>query len=234
MDHVLTLMDLHETNQIINYSNTLSGQIPKSRAAIAFNEFKTAMHLFELTRLYALWDSYGNDRDSIWTVIALIDKPEIINMVAGKKYDKTAVEHIPYYKTDDPEFDKSLNEYWQQERVERATEYAQADRTRLIKAIERARSPHVTDLWEALRDARNQYIAHNLQKPAPANSLKYGDEKKLLNEAITIIDSFYLALHDKGFDWDGSHEISRERASELWNNCEFNIKGIDDVDDDDS
>jgi len=39
VDHVRYLLELHENNEIVLYSNTLSSQIPTSYAANAFNVF---------------------------------------------------------------------------------------------------------------------------------------------------------------------------------------------------
>jgi hypothetical protein len=56
VDHLLYLLELHENNAIIVYSDTLSRQIPNSHAANAFNVFKRGVHQFEIVRLCALWD----------------------------------------------------------------------------------------------------------------------------------------------------------------------------------
>src|SRR5262245_32076800 len=84
LDHFLYLLDLHENNAIIVYSNTLSSQIPTSFAANAFNVFQRGMHQFEIVRLCALWDRARADltRESIPTVIELIDDDAIIDALA--------------------------------------------------------------------------------------------------------------------------------------------------------
>ena len=51
------LLDIHENNAIVLYSDTLSKQIPKSIAANAFNVVREAMHQIEIIRVCALWDS---------------------------------------------------------------------------------------------------------------------------------------------------------------------------------
>ena len=56
LDHIHYLLDLHENNAIILYSDILSKQIPRSYAANAFNVFQSAMHQIEIVRLCALWD----------------------------------------------------------------------------------------------------------------------------------------------------------------------------------
>jgi hypothetical protein len=56
VDHLLYLLELHENNSIIVYSDILSSQIPTSFAANAFNIFQLGVHQFEIVRLCALWD----------------------------------------------------------------------------------------------------------------------------------------------------------------------------------
>ena len=56
LDHFINLVALHENNELIVFSPTLAGQIPRSYAANAFNVFQHVMHDFELVRLCALWD----------------------------------------------------------------------------------------------------------------------------------------------------------------------------------
>jgi hypothetical protein len=80
MDHLLYLLALHESNAVIFYTDTLSAQIPRSYAAHAFNLFRECMFRFEIVRLCALWDRPYPDlsRESIPTIIALIDNAEVI------------------------------------------------------------------------------------------------------------------------------------------------------------
>jgi AbiU2 len=82
VDHLLYLLALHESNAIIVYSDTLSSQIRRSLAANAFNVFQGGLHQFEIVRLCALWDRAGPDRESIPTIIELIDLPDSIESLA--------------------------------------------------------------------------------------------------------------------------------------------------------
>jgi hypothetical protein len=68
VDHLQYLLDIHENNAVVLYSDTLSKQVPKSYAANAFNVFREAMHQIELVRVCALWDRGDIERESIMTV----------------------------------------------------------------------------------------------------------------------------------------------------------------------
>src|SRR5260370_21976750 len=87
VDHTQYLLDIHENNAIVLYSDTLSKQIPKSYAANAFNVFREAMHQIEVIRICALWDQPSIDRESIRTVIELIDDPKVLDALADQARD---------------------------------------------------------------------------------------------------------------------------------------------------
>src|SRR4030088_986780 len=82
VDHLLYLLELHEHNAIVVYSDALSSQIPTSHAANAFNVFQLGLHQFEIVRLCALWDGADRDKENISTIVELIDDPAVIEALA--------------------------------------------------------------------------------------------------------------------------------------------------------
>jgi hypothetical protein len=80
--HLLYVLELHENNEIIVYSDILSAQIPTSYAANAFIIFRHGFHQFEIVRLCALWDSVELEKENITTIVELIDHPEVIDRLA--------------------------------------------------------------------------------------------------------------------------------------------------------
>jgi hypothetical protein len=86
VDHLLYVLELHENNAIVLYSDALSTQIPTSFAANAFNVFQRGLHQFEIVRLCALWDRAELARENIPTVIELIDDDEVIEALALEEY----------------------------------------------------------------------------------------------------------------------------------------------------
>ena len=85
IDRMLTLIQTHANNRIISYSDTLAGQIPKSHAAHAFNDFQRAMLTSEFTSLIAFWDAIDFDKDSVPTVYELLDDPCVIKELHARK-----------------------------------------------------------------------------------------------------------------------------------------------------
>jgi len=84
LGHFLYLLELHANNTHVVYSSLLSGQIPQSFAANAFNVFQRSMHQFEIVRLCALWDRAQAEKVNIPTVIELIGDDKIIDMLADE------------------------------------------------------------------------------------------------------------------------------------------------------
>ena len=85
VDHLLYLIALYESNAVVVHSDTLSKQIPRSRAAHAFNVFRQCMSHFEIVRLSALWDPPSPDRESIPTIVHLLkDHPDVIDALVKK------------------------------------------------------------------------------------------------------------------------------------------------------
>jgi hypothetical protein len=100
IDHVHYLLDIHENNAIAIYSDTLAKQIKRSDAAAAFNAFQSAMHQFELVRLCALWDSAQLDRESLMTVVELIDHDDVVLALAEETLTAYANQPTTVYHQD--------------------------------------------------------------------------------------------------------------------------------------
>src|ERR1700682_497188 len=81
LDHFLYVLELHANNSFVVHSSTLAAQIPVSFAANAFNVFQRSMYQIEIVRLCAIWDRAGADRESIPTVVDLIDSADVIEML---------------------------------------------------------------------------------------------------------------------------------------------------------
>lgn len=230
-EHILGVLALHETNKIIFYSDTLSKQIPNSYAAHAFNLFQRTMYDHELVLICALWDKKGLDKESIPTVIELINHPEIIDLLCFETYSQWGVDlrdvtygQIKSTSYRDHNFRKNLSEisYGQEQSVN--------NRTRLKSIIEEAKTIECSDKLRDLANFRHKHIAHRLEKtwlekqgliPNP----KYGHEDDLIDAAVNIIEDLYLSVCHTGFDIrDELRNHYRSNAEALWHNCTFHIK----------
>jgi hypothetical protein len=223
--HIVPLFLMHESNAVVIYSQKLSEQIPRSYAAHAFNQFQRSMHLFELVRLCAMWDRPRDDRESIPTIIALFNEPELIDQLVVEAHAFHANEVPP-----DTVDGESASKWWQGDREACADLVAATIREKLSFAVTKAEEILATPQLKALMDFRNSYIAHNLDLPDPSGDgegsvekFKYGDETFVLDATVSIADVLHHGLNRTGFDWNGSRDMARRNAQALWDHCTFQI-----------
>lgn len=225
VDHIVPLFLMHESNAVVIYSQKLSEQIPRSYAAHAFNQFQRSMHLFELVRLCGMWDGPGDDRESIPTIIALFNEPELIDQLVAEAHAFHANEMPP-----DTVDGESASKWWRGDRRAFANLVAATIRDKLSFAVSKAEEIRATPQLKALRDFRHSYIAHNLDMPEPSGDgegsverLKYGDETFILDATVSVADALHHGLNRTSFDWKGSRDMARRNAQALWDHCTFQI-----------
>lgn len=230
--HIATLFLMHEANAFVIYSPKLAGQIPRSYAAHAFNQFQRSMHLFEIVRLCALWDPPSLDRESIPTIIELFNEPSLVNQIARDRHNQYANEAEPadLDATSDPELAAAVRALWKKDRSAFALKTERQVRQQLAFAAEKAAEVRSSSRLKAMRRFRNTYIAHNLTLPEPdlkakeqVSSIRYGDEAALLADTVAVADALHCGLNGTSFDWEESRQIARKNAAALWDNCAFHV-----------
>jgi hypothetical protein len=173
IDHLLYLLALHENNAIIVYSPTLASQIPRSYAANAFNLFREGMHRFEIVRLCALWDPPSAHRESIPTIVKLIDDEAVIDALVEETH-ASWTGGIPVDPSEDPELDAAARATLIQLNEQRAQEKTAEARVGINQSIEEAREIEKSAQLASLRSLRNERLAHSLSiastaQPMPTN-----------------------------------------------------------------
>jgi len=88
VDHYIDWLRVHENVRIIYYSPLLATQIPRSRAAHAFNSFRDSMLKAKIVRLCTLWDPARENRESIPTVLALINHPDVLGAAVRAEFER--------------------------------------------------------------------------------------------------------------------------------------------------
>lgn len=188
--------------------------------------------MFELVRLCAMWDSAREDRESAPTIYALINKTEIIEKIVNDRYASFANEAFPHdlTPTTDPHIQKLKDEWWESTRAERADEEAGRTRAQLTEAIERIDKMRASPVLRAMRDFRDEHIAHNLdpnRSSAGGQRPRYGEERTLLKETVKVADLLHRALNDTSFMWLDARRQARRNALALWTRCTFSINPRD-------
>jgi hypothetical protein len=229
VDHLLYLIALHESNAVVVYSDTLSKQMPRSYAAHAFNVFRQCMSHFEIVRLCALWDSPRSNQKSIPTeetiptLVELINDLNVINALAAEARASSLV----------GVHDPSLVDI-SQALKKRARQNADKARRRLKKCIKTAQKIEHSALLDSVRNLRSKHLAHSLSETRreqkgrqgalpPVLPVKYGDERKLLLDSLTLVKELHPWVKGGDFLFDHSRDIARRNAEELWKHCTFSV-----------
>jgi hypothetical protein len=200
LDHFLYLLELHANNLFVVYSPMLVSQIPPSFAANAFNVFQRSMYQIEIVRLCAIWDKADPNKESIPTVVKLIDTKEIIEMLADKvRRQWPGISGYVLNPSDDPQLAAIEQEAYRNSEIEFGNEQAAQVKMDLMQAISDARTILKSPRLTSVVNARDKHLAHSLtktrrEKHAPVPPMKNGDETDLLNASIPIVERLYRGI----------------------------------------
>jgi len=222
IDNLIEQVHLHESNRIICFSELLRDQIPNSRAAIAFNLFTETMIKGEISQLCRVWDPKAEDRNSLPTVEALVNDADVKQILHGRIRESWQAGRDLSAGNHDPGLSELL------EKADKDSALGRADLaiSELERAISKTKSMQVGEILRAARDLRNMHLSHSLTEDArkePAVRAKFGDERKLLDQTIHIVDAFNLGIRNSSYDWDGTREIAQRNARALWERCTFEV-----------
>jgi hypothetical protein len=229
VDHLHYLLELHENNAIVLYTDTLSKQIPKSFAANAFNVFQQGMHQFEVVRLCALWDRAEREKENIPTIIELINHPDVIEALAEETASHwQGAGGAILNASPDPDLRVLEERALQQSNEEFGQRQAQKARDELRKAIDDSRGIIASQKHASIMNLRDKHLAHSLsetrrEKKGPLPSMKYGDERDMLNATLPIVEALYCWVNGTGLSFEDSREIDRNNAKALWEGCKFTV-----------
>jgi AbiU2 len=229
LDHFLYLLELHANNLFVVYSPTLFSQIPPSFAANAFNVFQRSMYQIEIVRLCAIWDKADPNKESIPTVVKMIDTEEIIEMLADEvRRQWPGTSGGVLNPSDDPQLAAIEQQAHRDLEIQFGNEQATQVKMDLMQAISDARAILESPRLTSVVNARDKHLAHSLtkthrEKHAPVPPMKNGDETDLLNASIPIVERLYRGITNRGFSIKDSQEIDQKNADALWNGCKFDV-----------
>ncbi len=224
---MIDFVALHESNRIAVFSPRLSEQIPRSRAANAFNATTDALYRAEIVRLCTFWDKPSLERESILTVVELIESKEVRKALAEEHYRAHANRGVRLLGEHDHETAKVLNDVADQYQEEFACHQAKLSIKGLYRSTVRAQKLINSDKLRGVIAHRNNRIAHSLKlRPSAVETMsvtRYGDERELFEETLWIVRELHLWINGSDFDFAGSRKMAARNASELWNACAFDV-----------
>jgi hypothetical protein len=224
-DHVLHALALHETNQIVAYSDTLSSQIPPSHAAHAFNLFRDSLLHYGIIRLYAVWD---DDRDlaaeSIPVVVNLVDDHDVQLALMRQTCAAWARQgaRLLTEPDPDPEFAVSIAKAVSEHEDRFGRQQAIKAARSLKLAIQETHEILASDDFRSIRQLRHRFLAHALShtreetRVGPIPPPKHDELFRLLDRTLRIAHVLYGTVCGAGFDFEDSRRIDRKQAQALW------------------
>jgi hypothetical protein len=164
--------------------------------------FREAMHQIEIVRICALWDNPTLDRESVLSVIELIDDPNVLETLADQ-----ARGDLP----------KAVGD----QRAAKAL-------SSLKDAIKKAREMRSSSGLKSIRGLRDKHVAHYLTEKAeePENGpapMKHGDEGPIIEASIAIVEALNSYVNGVGLSFGDCRAIDKKCATALWNACTFKI-----------
>ena len=223
--HISRLIQTHVNNEYLSYSNQLTGQIPSSYAANAYNNLQDVMFYGELVKLAAIWDAVDIDKVSIPTIVELIYSPPTKTTLFQWR-------HASYAQRKANAIIKSRMSEISPIEVQMIMD-SQMERTRLIyerswrSSVCLAACVSASRRLKNLLDTRAQHFAHNFDKlnylghSTPHAHAKYGEERRLLNTTIRIASSLSIVVRNHQIDYSSDFAFCRRNADELWLSCRF-------------
>ena len=173
------------------------------------------MHQIEIVRLCAIWDKADPDKESIPTVVELIDTEEIIDVLANEvRSHWTDIGGHLLNPSDDPELAAIERETVNASNSRFGDEQALKAKTELMQAINDSltilRSPRLASVV----NLRDKHLAHSLtttrrEKRTPVQPMKFGDETELLNASIPIVERLYCWVNGVSFSVMDAQEIDQ-------------------------
>ncbi|WP_299044081.1 hypothetical protein [uncultured Tateyamaria sp.] len=223
------MIDLHEANKIIVFSDKLAKQVPKSYAASAFAVFQNAMYTSEVIKCIALWDRADDNVISIPTVVELIDDTGVLSaLVDETRSAYMALKPRSLNPSNDPGIQKAIDEATIRTQNKIAEDQANKAHAGLAGALKESREIIDREQTNSIKNLRD-HLAHHLthtrrEQSSIVPKMKYGDEKHLLKVSIQVVQDLYCWVNGASFDIGGDCvDYAKVCAEELWGNCKFSI-----------
>ena len=228
-ERVVEVVNLAAVCDHFVYSNSLSGQIPRSYAGHAYEVTQQALFRQLIIRIIALWEKPELNSVSIPTVTSLINSDEIISGLQAEHFQAHAGQIIVNLNpSKDLEIEAAIESAIKIDQNNFATSRANQAAVELRQCIEKVKEVTEDATYKSINNLRH-HLAHSLDKTrseirAPVPHVKYGQEKELLETSIRLIETLYCWVNATSFDIQGDCvEQAKRNASELWTNCTFNV-----------
>jgi hypothetical protein len=168
------------------------------------------------------------DKENIPTVVELIDDDDIVETLAdeNRRHWSDIEGNVFGEPSDDPATVEAIRQSVKRLNRQFGDDQAALAKAQLKQAIADTRALRGSARLASVMNVRDKHLAHSLtetrrEKRGPVQPMKYGDETKLLDASIPIIEHLYCWVNGKGFSIAEAQETDQENAAALWNGCKF-------------
>lgn len=213
---------LFENNRQFVFDKDFDQSVPASEARVMFQFLQHTLVRSLIIEICKIWDSPGDRRDSLPTIIGLICKPEILDLQRERQIQRLQRGRNMAADEEDPELAAWMKS------LSGTDDASVADERRELLRVAAARVLEVAENNAALarlREFRDRNIAHSLSsKPRKEDWPFYGDAGDVLAVTEPLMTDLMQVLCYGSPSWDEYHRIASERTRFLWNGCVFAVQ----------
>jgi hypothetical protein len=182
-------------------------------------------------RLIALWDSVEENAVSVPKALALINDEAVIKLINTETYLAHANRGVRQLNpSDDPDIQKAIDEELARLQKDFALSQAEKAENALRACVLTAEEINRGEIQIGLRNLRDR-VTHSVTQTrreidGRTARARYGDERKMLDRTIAMIEDLYCWVNGTSFDISGDcFEMAREGAAEFWGSMVFLAPG---------
>ena len=218
---------LNETCEIISFSGVLKSQIPRSRAATAYNHLSHQLIQQLALKLCTLWDEKGSDYMSFPYISKLIEK-DVLDFILIQRENKIRNSKHEYGFSEG--FTQERKESFIKQDIERRINEKKIEVTNYFTEAKKLINKTLQNqLLISIKELRTKHLAHYLDKSQPEEeiterpTIKFGAPKELLDISIKCCDLLNLGIKSHDYNFTSYQDLARKNTGELWHNCKFAI-----------
>lgn len=222
-----SILQIEVINNDLCYSDTISKQIPVSRAAHTFNAIRHCMFAFSIVRVCSIWEKPDLYACNFSTIHRLLDDNSVLELIEAEIRENHRIQNKGFYA--ETEYPEDVLAHW------RSTDEArlQADigdmRRNLARCLRYIAALEKRQKLTSLRNERHKNIAHNLDQTreeakAQVERIRFGDEKYFLQKALFLFERLYLYVNHCSFSLQrDSREIFEAQSQEFFAAISFDF-----------
>lgn len=198
--HLDEVIRIHENNAYVVYSKTISGQLQTSYAAHAFTTLQNTLINYELVSICRLWDAADPAKENILTIAGLLKNEDVILKLVNAERSN---------------WPSRIDQKYAEER-------ANGMDAKIRQTLASIDAINASQQLASMMNIRDKHLAHSLEvthrekKSGPVAPLRYGDETKILDQTIPIVEHLYQSINQTGYSFDDGRTYSKRHAAAFW------------------